>query len=114
MSKLEEIRQGTSSSAELISRIADYVRDQIRYVAVAIDEGRFTPRFCSQTASNHYGDCKDKSALMVAMLKASGFNASPVLVAVNSEVDTGLYYSLSIQSCNRGTRGRLQHKIYAD
>ncbi len=70
----------------LISEIAAYVRDQIRYVAVEIGEGRFVPRPAGKTMSNRFGDCKDKVTLMRAMLQAAGVSSAPVLASVGDMV----------------------------
>ncbi len=67
--------------------IAEYVRDQIRYVAVELGEGRFRPRRCTETWSNRYGDCKDKVALMRAMLQTVDIPSCPVLARTDRPVD---------------------------
>ena len=78
--------QSESSDDQLLQAVADYVRKDIRYVAVEIGEGRFKPRKASATFTNKYGDCKDKATLMIALLRSAGFNASPVLTAVDDTV----------------------------
>lgn len=73
---------------EKLRLIAEYVRDEIRYVAVELGEGRFQPRLASQTCSNKYGDCKDKSTLMCALLKAIHIPSCPVLINAGRPFDT--------------------------
>ncbi|MEW5796684.1 MAG: DUF3857 and transglutaminase domain-containing protein [Candidatus Zixiibacteriota bacterium] len=70
--------------------IADFARDQIRYVAVEIGIGRFRPRAAGTTLANRYGDCKDKVALMRAMLTRAGINSAAALASVQDRVDPGL------------------------
>jgi transglutaminase-like putative cysteine protease len=83
---LEELKDSSKSKDQLIRAIAEYVRDEVRYVAVEIGEGRYQPRDASLTLLNRYGDCKDKATLMITMLKAADIQASPVLAAVNDTV----------------------------
>ncbi|MCP4704081.1 MAG: DUF3857 and transglutaminase domain-containing protein [candidate division Zixibacteria bacterium] len=84
---VETIKSSSHSPTELIQGIAVYVRDQIRYVAVEIGEGRYKPREATRTLSNRFGDCKDKTTLMISMLKAAGVVASPVLAVIGDEID---------------------------
>jgi hypothetical protein len=75
---------------ELIRALCEYVRDEIRYVAVEIGEGRFDPRMASTTLLNKFGDCKDKTTLLRTMLKAAGYQSSAVLAAVGDTVFSDL------------------------
>ncbi|RPH96183.1 MAG: DUF3857 domain-containing protein [Calditrichaeota bacterium] len=70
----------SSSPAEALFRIADFVQNSIRYELILIDMGRFAPASASKTFANRYGDCKAKTALAVAMFATLGLEAYPVLV----------------------------------
>ena len=70
--------------------IADYAQHDIRYVAVELGEGRFEPRHCDATFANAYGDCKDKTTLMRALLTAVGIDSRPVLACMDAPVDKDL------------------------
>ncbi|MCX6836014.1 MAG: DUF3857 and transglutaminase domain-containing protein [candidate division Zixibacteria bacterium] len=67
--------------------IAHYVRDNIRYVAVEIGAGRFQPRAAGTTLTNRYGDCKDKVALVRAMLALAGIPSEAVGALIGERVD---------------------------
>jgi transglutaminase-like putative cysteine protease len=67
--------------------IAHFVRDNIRYVAVEIGVGRFQPRVAATTLANRYGDCKDKVALMRAMLGLAGIRSEAAGALIDGEVD---------------------------
>jgi len=71
--------KGLDSPLDRLTAVAHYVRDDIRYVAVELDEGRFRPRAATTTYFNRYGDCKDKVTLMRAMLSAIDIPSQPVL-----------------------------------
>lgn len=56
------------------------VQGAIRYLAISMGEGGFTPRPYAQICSTRYGDCKDKSKLLVAVARRLGIDAHPALV----------------------------------
>lgn len=86
-SKARALTAGLTEPGDKLDAIARFVRDEIRYVAVEIGKGRWYPRPASKTLYNRYGDCKDKSALMRAMLKAIGIPSVCVLANAGSYVD---------------------------
>lgn len=60
------------------------VQDTIRYVSIAIDQGSYIPRPVDAIVHDGFGDCKDKSTLLVAILRRLGVEAYPALTdAIN-------------------------------
>ncbi|WP_114951055.1 DUF3857 domain-containing protein [Sphingosinicella terrae] len=57
------------------------VQDDIRYFAVVIGDGNYLPAPAAETWSRRYGDCKAKTVMLVALLRALGIEAEPVLVS---------------------------------
>lgn len=57
-----------------------YTQSALRYLAISIGEGGYTPRALSDIAATRYGDCKDKSKLFVAMARRLGVEACAALV----------------------------------
>lgn len=57
-----------------------FVQDDIRYLAQSFTEGTHRPASPADVIERRYGDCKDKSWLLVAMLRELGIEAYPVLV----------------------------------
>lgn len=57
------------------------VQDRIRYVALAMGAGGLVPADVATTWSRRYGDCKAKTAMLIALLTALGVTAEPVLVS---------------------------------
>ena len=88
-----------NSTEEKLEAISDFVQDEIRYVAVEIGKGRFVPREAPKTFFNRYGDCKDKVALMRAMLSHIQIPSSAVLTSVSSFVDPRLPTPLQFDHC---------------
>jgi hypothetical protein len=52
----------------------------VRYTGVEFGRAAIVPRKPAETLSRRYGDCKDASALMVAMLRAAGIPAQVALL----------------------------------
>lgn len=57
-----------------------FVQDRIRYVYVGFGTGNYTPATADQTWDRRYGDCKGKTALLLAMLRELGIRAEATLV----------------------------------
>ncbi|NWE39909.1 DUF3857 domain-containing transglutaminase family protein [Pseudomonas yamanorum] len=64
--------------------LSDWVRRNIRYVAVYINAGGVVPHAAQSVLENRYGDCKDHVALLEALLKAVAIESSPALISYGS------------------------------
>jgi transglutaminase-like putative cysteine protease len=60
--------------------LSDWVRKNIRYVAVYVGVGGVVPHPAQAVLDNRYGDCKDHVALLEALLKAVAIESTPVLI----------------------------------
>jgi tetratricopeptide (TPR) repeat protein len=56
------------------------VQDQIRYVYLGMNDARIVPADVETTWSRRYGDCKAKTALLLALLRELDVEAQPVVV----------------------------------
>jgi hypothetical protein len=63
-----------------LSKVADFMQQQIRYVGIEIGIGTLQPHSAEEVFRNRYGDCKDKATLMISMLSAVGIRATWVAV----------------------------------
>lgn len=63
-----------------LSKVADFMQQQIRYVGIEIGIGTLRPHSAEEVFRNRYGDCKDKATLMISMLSAVGIRATWVAV----------------------------------
>ncbi|MDI1296416.1 MAG: transglutaminase domain-containing protein, partial [bacterium] len=59
------------------------VQGQIRYVYVGLNGGNYRPASADETWKRRFGDCKGKTALLLAVLRALGIEAQAVLVNSN-------------------------------
>jgi hypothetical protein len=78
-----ESRQLASPNADFMTRIqkvATFMQQNIRYVGIEIGIGGYIPHAAADVYRNHYGDCKDKATLLIAMLDAVGVRSTWVMV----------------------------------
>ncbi|RFB05690.1 DUF3857 domain-containing transglutaminase family protein [Parvularcula marina] len=76
----EELDELKGTDAEKITWAIRHVQDNVRYVSDVIGLGAYRPRPPALTGRRGYGDCKDKSLLLTAMLRHMGYEAVPALV----------------------------------
>ncbi|MGH9467314.1 MAG: DUF3857 domain-containing protein [Terriglobales bacterium] len=85
--KADALVHSVSGDDARIQTLYDFVSEQIHYVSIPFGIGRFQPHAADDVLSNGYGDCKDKSTLLAALLKVEGYTAWPALVNVTQSVD---------------------------
>ncbi|MGL6316475.1 DUF3857 domain-containing transglutaminase family protein [Vibrio sp. WXL103] len=78
---LDRLTLGAESIEEKIERILSFVARDIRYVSFSQYGHAITPHTLAETIENRYGDCKDKSTLLKALLEGIGLDPTLVLVA---------------------------------
>src|SRR5262249_9446865 len=80
--KSDELIRASKSEIEKIRAIAAFVQ-QTNYVSVDLNVmhgGGYIPHPASQVLAKNYADCKDKAALMRALLKAAGIDSYEVVI----------------------------------
>ncbi len=75
-----EISASSRSEADQVAKAVRLAMDDVRYFSVSLREASHRPAAPSQTLERRYGDCKDKSQLLVAILRELGVTAHVVLV----------------------------------
>ena len=78
--KVRELVAEASSDRQKVEILYRYLQDHTRYVAIELGIGAWQPYSAEWVFKNKYGDCKDLSTFMVAMLKACGISAYPTLI----------------------------------
>lgn len=63
-----------------IAKLVARLHQEVRYTGIEFGEASIVPRTPGETLQRHFGDCKDKSTLLVAMLRAAGIPANLALV----------------------------------
>ena len=76
-----------SNSAEQLrarlEALVTFVRAKIRYVAVEVGVGGYRPTPSAETLDRLWGDCKDKSVLLIDLLHQAGIEAHPALIRLD-------------------------------
>jgi transglutaminase-like putative cysteine protease/tetratricopeptide (TPR) repeat protein len=71
----------TGATREQLARsLLDYVNNKVRYTGVEFGEAAWLPRKPSETLKHGFGDCKDKAAVLIALLRAAGMDARLALL----------------------------------
>ncbi|WP_404362845.1 DUF3857 domain-containing protein [Corallococcus coralloides] len=60
-----------------------FVQDEVRYLGIEMGPNSHQPHPPDEVLQRRFGDCKDKSLLLVALLKGLGIDAQPALVNTN-------------------------------
>jgi hypothetical protein len=95
---VSELTATCSSEEEKVQAVYNWINQNIRYIAIEYGEGGVYPRNVNETYYNRYGDCKDQSTLLTAMLRYAGISACPVLIKTGSDFDSSIA-GLSFNHC---------------
>ena len=76
----DQVTSGITDRRAQAEAIDRWVKRNIRYVAVFIGAGRWTPHTADEVLKNRYGDCKDHAILLASLLAAKGIDSEQVLI----------------------------------
>lgn len=76
---------GLGSPREKLEALVAFARRKVRYVAVEVGIGGYRPFPPAEVLDRRWGDCKDKSLLLIDLLAAVGIEAHPVIVRAASD-----------------------------
>ena len=85
----DELTAGITEKREQARRLYEWVSRNIRFVALEFGASSIIPHEAGSVLERGYGDCKDHSVLLMALLKAKGIASELVLI------DTGTKYTLT-------------------
>ncbi|WP_164976001.1 DUF3857 domain-containing protein [Oleiharenicola lentus] len=88
-----KIRTKTASPEAQALAALDFVQQEIRYLGIQMGPGSHRPSEPGEVLRRRFGDCKDKSRLLVALLRGLGLEAAPALV--HSYAREGLHSRLT-------------------
>jgi transglutaminase-like putative cysteine protease len=80
--KVKELTKGITDKKKKIEAIYRFVSQKIRYMGLTTEKTApgYEPHDVKITFENKYGVCRDKAALLAAMLRLAGFKAYPTLI----------------------------------
>lgn len=108
VAKIKELTEGKTAE-EQIAALFGFVAQEIRYMGIIAEDNSpgYEPHDAALTFENRYGVCRDKGALLVAMLREAGYNAFPVLINAGSKRDKEVpitYFNHAIVAVDMGDR----------
>jgi hypothetical protein len=78
--KAKELAGDKTDFYDKTEAIAEFVQKQVRYFVIEMGIGGYQPHYAADIFRNRYGDCKDKSTLLVSMLSTVGVHGALVMV----------------------------------
>jgi transglutaminase-like putative cysteine protease len=77
--KLRDLTTGAATLLDSLRAVHRWVAQDVRYVSISLGLGSYRPRSPGEVLASSSGDCKDKTTLLVALLRPMGVEAYPVL-----------------------------------
>jgi len=105
--QVEKLTAGLTDRQKKIEAIFQWVSQQVRYMGITTesDSPGFEPHDVKMTFDNRHGVCRDKAALLAAMLHLAGFEAYPVLIQAGPKKDgevPNVYFNHAITGVRNG------------
>ena len=79
-----------ASVKETADRLLTALHRRVRYAGVELGNASIVPRTPAETLTRGYGDCKDKSLLLIALLRDRGVDARLALLAAGAQPDVDM------------------------
>ena len=79
-SKIKTINDSSVKQGDKIRAVLNFVQNDVRYLGLEYGIGSYKPNPPNKVFKQRYGDCKDKSLLMVEMLNKMNIEAYPMFV----------------------------------
>lgn len=76
----DHLRQSAATPEARALAALRFVQEEVRYLGIEMGPGSHRPSAPEDVLQRRFGDCKDKSRLLVALLRELGLEASPALV----------------------------------
>ncbi|MCM8815098.1 MAG: DUF3857 and transglutaminase domain-containing protein, partial [Candidatus Omnitrophica bacterium] len=83
----KKITEKATTEEEKIKAVYHFICQNIRYLGLELGIHGFKPHDAKDVLRLGYGDCKDKSALMVAMLKTLGIKSYIALINTERDIE---------------------------
>ena len=76
----ETIFRQEMSEEEKVKAVFNYIQKNVRYIGAHVNRGGYKPHLASEVLSQAYGDCKDQTVLIIALLKQADIQAYPAMI----------------------------------
>lgn len=81
--KAKSLTAGARTDAEKVSQLLSFVRREVRYTGLEVQDASIVPALPAEVTARRYGDCKDMSTLLVTMLREVGVEARLALLSAS-------------------------------
>ncbi len=90
--KVHHLTRDLETDEAKVRAIYNFVASKIRYVGIELGQSAYQPSHATEVFQMQYGDCKDKTTLLISMLDLAGIKAYPCLISMApyQRVDTTL------------------------
>ncbi|WP_041589995.1 DUF3857 domain-containing transglutaminase family protein [Teredinibacter turnerae] len=78
---VKQLQKKAKTPREYALAALEFSQEQIRYLGLEFGENSHLPHSPAVVLENRYGDCKDKTNLLVQLLRKRGIDADPTLVS---------------------------------
>lgn len=86
--KVDELLKDAKTEIDSISILTHWVADNMRYSGLSMGEGEgFTLHNAKMNFTDRCGVCKDKASLLIAMLRAAGFESYAAMTMAGERID---------------------------
>ncbi len=82
--EIDRIASVATTPGERLRAVLQFVQGEIRYLGIEVGSGSYVPSPPALVLERRFGDCKDKTLLMLTMLDALGIDANAALVATDA------------------------------
>lgn len=106
------LTQSCRTEDERIRALFRFVSQEVRYMGLTLEDDApgYEPHDVALTFENRYGVCRDKAALLVALLRLAGVEAYPVLIHAGAKMDPEIpspYFNHAVVAVARPASGYL-------
>lgn len=84
---VKAFENGNNGRQEIAAALVKRLHAEVRYTGVEFGDASLVPRTPAETLKRKYGDCKDKAALLIAMLRAAGIPAYMAVLNTSADED---------------------------
>ena len=90
--KVQQLIGDLETDEAKVRAIYNFVASKIRYVGIELGQSAYQPSYATEVFQVQYGDCKDKTTLLISMLDLAGIKAYPCLISMApyERIDTTL------------------------
>lgn len=82
--EISKIKAASPDPKKRAALALQFVQDQVRYLFLGMNNGGYVPAAADLTWTRRFGDCKGKTALLLALLHGMNIEAAPTLVTTTA------------------------------